>query len=62
MGFRFRKSIRLGKAGRLNLSKSGVGVSVGGNGNRTGVGPSGIRSSVGEPGTGLRYETRSGFS
>lgn len=34
MGFRFRKSINLGKGFRINLSKSGIGYSVGGKGFR----------------------------
>jgi hypothetical protein len=60
MGFRLRKSIRVGKAGRINLSKSGVGGSVGGKGFRVGAGPSGGRMNVGIPGTGIGYEARIG--
>lgn len=53
MGWRFRKSIKLGKGVRLNLSKSGPGISVGGKGFRIGVGPKGPYSSASIPGTGL---------
>jgi hypothetical protein len=55
MGFRFRKSIRLGKILRINLSKSGIGTSVGVPGYRVGIGPRGKRTTVSLPGTGLSY-------
>lgn len=54
MGFRFFKSIRLGKFIRLNISKSGVGGSIGVGGLRVGVGPRGPRLSADLPG-GLSY-------
>ena len=38
---------------RLNLSKGGVGLSIGGKGLRVGVGPRGVYTSAGIPGTGL---------
>lgn len=50
---RFRKSISLGKGMRINLSKSGIGMSAGTKGFRVGVGPKGTYRSVGIPGTGL---------
>lgn len=53
MSFRFRKSIRIAKGVRLNLSKSGPGLSIGGKGFRVGVGPRGAYTSAGIPGTGL---------
>ncbi|MCL6613235.1 MAG: DUF4236 domain-containing protein [Firmicutes bacterium] len=53
MSFRFRKSIRLAKGVRLNLSKGGLGLSLGGRGFRVGVGPRGVYTSAGIPGTGL---------
>ncbi|HEX2950190.1 MAG TPA: DUF4236 domain-containing protein [Armatimonadota bacterium] len=53
MGWRFRRSISLGKGVRLNLSKSGVGISAGVKGFRVGMGPRGTYSSMGIPGTGL---------
>lgn len=37
MGLRFRKSIKVGKFGRINLSGSGIGGSIGVNGARVGV-------------------------
>lgn len=46
MGWGFRKSFRLGKGIRINLSRSGVGVSVGVRGFRIGIGPRGPYSSV----------------
>lgn len=57
MGLRLRKSINLGGGIRLNLSKSGVGVSFGVKGARVSLGPRGIRTSVGIPGTGIYYST-----
>jgi hypothetical protein len=55
MGWTYRKSVGLGPF-RINLSKSGIGYSVGGMGFRTGVSSRG-RSyrSFSVPGTGLRY-------
>lgn len=56
MGFRFRKSISLGKLLKLNISKSGIGVSGGVRGARLSVSPDGkVRGSVGLPGTGVSY-------
>jgi tetratricopeptide (TPR) repeat protein len=60
MGFRFGKSIRLGKFIRLNISKSGLGLSAGVKGFRVGVGPRGTRLTTGIPGTGLSYSTQLG--
>lgn len=50
---RFRKSIRIAKGVRVNLSKSGIGMSAGTKGFRVGMGPRGAYRSVGIPGTGL---------
>jgi hypothetical protein len=56
MGFRIRKSISLGKLLKLNISKSGIGVSGGIKGVRLSVAPDGkVRGSVGLPGTGVSY-------
>lgn len=60
MGFRFGKSIRLGKFIRLNISKSGLGVSAGVKGLRVGVGPRGARMTTSIPGTGVSYSTQLG--
>lgn len=57
MGLRFRKSIKLGKLFKLNLSKSGVGVSTGIKGLRFGVSPTGRKTlTAGIPGTGVYYQ------
>jgi hypothetical protein len=59
MGWYYRKSIGLGPF-RVNVSKSGIGYSVGSRGFRTGVNSRGRRyTSVGIPGTGLRYYSAS---
>ncbi len=51
---RFQKSIRIAPGFRINLSKSGVGVSVGPKGLKVGVDAKGRSySSVGIPGTGI---------
>ena len=50
MGFRFRKSVSLGPM-RLNLSKSGIGMSAGVPGARIGINRRGTYGSVGIPGT-----------
>lgn len=56
MGLRFRKSIKVLPGIKLNLSKSGIGVSGGIKGLRVGVNSRGTYSSVGIPGTGI-YST-----
>ncbi|HHW01568.1 MAG TPA: DUF4236 domain-containing protein [Thermoanaerobacterales bacterium] len=57
MGWRFRKSIGIGKFFRVNLSKSGIGFSVGVPGYRISLGSDKkIRRTVGIPGTGI-YNT-----
>ena len=57
MGFYYRKSVGLGPF-RVNLSKSGIGYSVGGRGFRTGVSSRGRRyTSFNVPGTGFGYRT-----
>ena len=55
MGLRLRKSIKLGKNTRLNISKSGIGMSTGVKGFRVGVGPKGVRTTASIPGTGISY-------
>lgn len=65
MGFRMRKSINLGGGVRLNLSKKGVGMSVGTKGFRvTAKAGGGIRTTASIPGTGISYvsESRSASS
>lgn len=61
MGFRFKKSLKLGKHFRINLSKSGVGYSIGGKGiryTRSASGRKTVTTSI--PGTGLSYSTNIG--
>lgn len=58
MGFRIQKSIRLGQFLRLNISKSGIGISAGIPGLRIGTGPRGAYFSAGLPGTGLSYRQK----
>jgi len=55
VGFRLSKSIRLGKFFRLNLSRGGIGGSVGVGPLRVGTGPRGPRLSVDLPGAGVSY-------
>lgn len=60
MGFRFSKSIRLGKFLRLNLSKSGIGLSAGVKGARLSLGKRGARATFSLPGTGLSWSKKLG--
>lgn len=53
-----RKSIRLAPGLRLNLSKSGVSLSLGWPGFTVNTGPRGTHLTLGLPGTGLSYRTR----
>ena len=62
MGFRLRKTIRIGKFLHVNLSKRGVGFSVGVKGARIGIGPRGRRTTLSVPGTGLSYVKENGWS
>ena len=57
-GLRYQKRIRLGKFLTLNMSKTGIGLSVGVTGLRYTLGPSGTTFSVGLPGSGIRYQTK----
>ena len=58
MGFRYRKSIRLGGGFRINISGSGVGYSWGVPGYRITKTANGkIRETASIPGTGLSYST-----
>ncbi|MDI9404127.1 MAG: DUF4236 domain-containing protein [Limnohabitans sp.] len=57
MGFYFRRSVNLGPF-RVNLSRGGVGWSVGGRGLRTGRSAQGRRyTTISIPGTGVGYRT-----
>lgn len=58
MGYRFYKSKSLGKGMRVSVSKSGLGMSVGGKGMRYSVHSSGrTRKTVRVPGSGLAYQS-----
>lgn len=58
MGLRYRKSFKLAPGVRMTVSKSGLGYSVGRNGMRvTKSARGGLSSTVGLPGSGLRYTT-----
>jgi hypothetical protein len=58
VGFRFQRRIRIAPGVRLNLSKSGIGASVGRTGLRVGMDAKRKKYfSVGLPGTGLSYRT-----
>jgi len=59
MGLTFRKSIRVGRFFRLNLSGSGVGVSAGARGARVGVNAKG-RGYLDAGRGGLRYRSTLG--
>src|SRR5699024_2046174 len=60
MAFRFRRSIKLGKGLRMNVSKRGVGMSFGTTGLRSSIHSTGSRTNtIGIPGTGLSYVNRS---
>ncbi len=55
MGLQFRKTIKLGPV-HVNLSKSGVGFSIGRKGARIGMQANGLqRTTFSIPGTGIRY-------
>lgn len=58
MGFRFRRSFKIGPGIRLNVSKSGVSTSIGTRGATVNVGPRGTRGTVGIPGTGMSYSEK----
>jgi len=60
MGFRLRKSIKLFGGIKLNLSKSGVGISAGVKGARVSIGPRGTRTTLSVPGTGMSYVSEKG--
>jgi len=63
MGFYFRRSRKILPGVRMNLSKNGVGFSIGTRGARYSISPTGRRTaSIGIPGTGLSYRTSSGAS
>lgn len=63
MGFRMRKSIKIAPGIRMNVSKSGVGMSAGVKGARISKGADGrTRTTVGIPGSGISHTTTSSSS
>lgn len=63
MGFiRFRRSIRIAPGLRVNFGKRSVSLSAGGRGATVTMGPQGLWSNIGIPGTGLTYRHRFGGS
>ena len=60
MGFGFRKSFKIGKNTRVNLSKTGkVGISTGAKGARASINNQGTRSQISKGG--IYYRTQKGF-
>ena len=57
MGFRFRKGLSLLPGVRLNFSKSGASLSLGGRGMSVNLSSSGVRTTVGVPGSGMSYRS-----
>lgn len=57
MGFRFRRTIKIGGGIRLNVSKSGVSTSIGRKGFTKNFSKKGTRTTVSIPGSGLSYST-----
>ena len=60
MAVRFRKSVKICKGVKVNFSKSGASLSLGGRGHGVTFGGSGTHAHIGIPGTGLSYNTRTG--
>jgi len=60
MGLRFRKSVKICKGVKVNFSKSGASLSLGGRGHSVNLGGKGARITAGIPGTGLSYSTKIG--
>ncbi len=57
MGFRFRRRLTIIPGVRLNLSRSGTSVSIGGHGATVNYSKRGKRATLGLPGSGLSYST-----
>lgn len=55
MPFRFRKSFRIAPGVKINLSKTGTSLSLGGKGASVNIGRKRVRTTVGLPGTGISY-------
>ncbi len=59
MGLRYRKSVKICKGVKVNFSKSGPSLSIGGRGNSYNFSKRGARHTIGIPGTGLSYTSAS---
>lgn len=57
MGLRFHKTLKLLPGIRLNLSKTGASLSVGGKGLTCNIGKKGTKTTIGMPGTGVSYSS-----
>lgn len=55
MPLRFRRSFKIFKGFKINLSKSGFSTSIGGRGHSINLGKKGVRVTTGLPGTGFSY-------
>ena len=58
MGFRFRKSFKVAPGVRMNVSKRGVGTTIGGKGLRVNTSSRGVSVGSSIPGTGISYNQR----
>lgn len=57
MGWRFRKTVKILPGVRLNISRSGIGTTLGPNGASINLGNRGTRITVGIPGTGISHSS-----
>ena len=57
MGVRFRKSVKICKGVKVNFSKSGASLSLGGRGHSYNFGSKGVKQTLGIPGTGISYRS-----
>lgn len=55
MGFRYRKRISILPGVKVNISKSGISTSIGGNGYTANISKRGVKQTFSIPGTGLSY-------
>jgi hypothetical protein len=58
MGWRFRKTFRILPGVRLNVSKTGISTSIGASPFTVNIGPRGVHSTAGIPGTGISIRER----
>ena len=61
MGFRFRRSVKICKGIKVNFSKSGASLSLGGRGNSLNISSKGVKHTLGIPGTGISYQQNAGW-